>query len=148
MVRARPLQICNNDRSGSDSLGSEKIGCTGTRCGQTQHQQEQVVEVQIQRQRARDGLAAGERASLCGVNIVIDQALPIERPFAGCFANGCMAEYEAGPELIDQFKHGRDLKLEAWDKAISPMTVTVPLVVFSDAYDAPLQEPKVFETSI
>jgi invasion protein IalB len=82
-----------------------------------------------------------------GVNIVIDQALLLERPFVGCFVRGCMAEYEAGPELIDQFKHGRDLKLEAWDKANSPVTVTVPLVDFTDAYDGPSLEPKVFETT-
>jgi invasion protein IalB len=82
-----------------------------------------------------------------GVHIIIDQAQPIERPFVGCFANGCMAEYEAGQELIDQLKNGRDLKLEALDKANSPITVTVPLVNFADAYDGEPQEPKVFETT-
>jgi invasion protein IalB len=84
-----------------------------------------------------------------GVHIVIDQAQPIERPFVGCFANGCMAEYEGGQELIDQLKHGRDLKLEALDKANShsPITVTVPLVDFASVYDGEPQEPKVFETT-
>ena len=80
-----------------------------------------------------------------GVHIVIDQAQPIARPFVGCFANGCLAEYEAGQELIEQLKNGRDLKLEAMDKANSPITVTVPLVDFSVAYDGAPQEPKVFE---
>jgi invasion protein IalB len=82
-----------------------------------------------------------------GVHIVIDQAQPIERSFLGCFANGCMAEYEAGPDLIDQLKHGRDLKLGALDKANSPITVTVPLVDFAGAYDGEPQEPKAFETT-
>jgi invasion protein IalB len=80
-----------------------------------------------------------------GVHIVIDQAQPIERPFVGCFANGCMAEYEAGQELIDQLKHGRDLKVEALDKANLPITATVPLVDFASAYDGAAQEPRVFE---
>jgi invasion protein IalB len=80
-----------------------------------------------------------------GVHIVIDDAQPIERPFVGCFANGCMAEYEAGQELIHQLKHGRDLKLQALDKANSPITITVPLADFANAYDGEPQEPKVFE---
>jgi invasion protein IalB len=80
-----------------------------------------------------------------GVHIVIDQAQTIERPFVSCRANGCMAEYEAGRELIDQLKHGRDLKLEALDKANSPIAVTIPLVDFADAYDGEPQEQMVFE---
>ena len=58
---------------------------------------------------------------------------------------GCRAEYEGGDELVDQFKHGRIRTLEAVDKANSPITATVPLVGFADAYDGAPQEPKVFE---
>jgi hypothetical protein len=63
----------------------------------------------------------------------------------GCFASGCMADYEAGAELVDQLKQGRMLVLNAIDKANSPISLTVPLVDFANAYDGPAQEPKVFE---
>jgi invasion protein IalB len=82
-----------------------------------------------------------------GVRIIIDQSEPIERPYAGCRANGCMAEYEAGAELVDQLKHGRILALEAVGNANSPISLTIPLVGFADAYDGASQEPKVFETT-
>jgi invasion protein IalB len=81
------------------------------------------------------------------VGITIDQGQPIERPFMGCFANSCMAEYEAGVELVDQLKQGRTLTLEAADKANSPINLTVPLTDFANAYDGPSQETKVFEKS-
>jgi invasion protein IalB len=79
-----------------------------------------------------------------GVRIVIDQGEPIERPYVGCLADGCRAEYEAGAELVDQFKHGRILTLEAVDKANSPIIATVPLIGFDNAYDGASQEPKLF----
>jgi invasion protein IalB len=80
-----------------------------------------------------------------GVRIIIDQGQAIERPYVNCFANGCMADYDAGAELVDQLKQGRMLVLEAIDKANSPISLTVPLVDFAKAYDGPSQEPKVFE---
>jgi invasion protein IalB len=80
-----------------------------------------------------------------GVRIIIDQGQAIERPYVNCFANGCMADYDAGAELVDLLKQGRMLVLEAIDKANSPISLTVPLVDFANAYDGPSQEPKLFE---
>jgi hypothetical protein len=97
MVRAGPLQICNNDHSGSDSLASEKIGCTGTRCGQTQHQHEQVAEVQIQRQRAHDGLAAGEKRII--VPVINLQNLR-KRPLLARGLTDNAVLQRAGPNII------------------------------------------------
>jgi invasion protein IalB len=82
-----------------------------------------------------------------GVRIIIDQSKPIERLYASCFAVGCRAEYEGGAELVDQLKRGRILTLEAVDKANSPISVTVTLVGFADAYDGASHGPKVFETT-
>jgi invasion protein IalB len=79
------------------------------------------------------------------VRIVIDQGEAIERSFVGCRANGCRAEYEGGAELVEQFRDGRYLRLEAVDKANLPITVTIPLTGFDEAYDGAPQEPKVFE---
>jgi invasion protein IalB len=82
-----------------------------------------------------------------GVRIIIDQSEPIERPYASCRVNGCMAEYDAGPELLVGLKNGRILALEAVDKANSPISVAIPLVGFAHAYDGAPQEPMVFETT-
>jgi invasion protein IalB len=80
-----------------------------------------------------------------GVSIAIDQAQPISRPFGRCHANGCMADYEAGPELVDQLKRGRTLTVEAVDMPNSPIRRSMPLVGFAVAYDGPAQAPKLFE---
>jgi invasion protein IalB len=80
-----------------------------------------------------------------GVRIIIDPDQAIERPYVNCFASGCMADYDAGAELVDQLKQGRTLALEAIDEANSPISLTVPLIDFASAYNGPAQEPKVFE---
>jgi invasion protein IalB len=80
-----------------------------------------------------------------GVRIIIDQGQAIERPYVNCFASGCMADYDAGTELVDQLKQARMLVLKAIDKADSPISLTVPLVGFDNAYDGPPQEPKVLQ---
>ena len=82
-----------------------------------------------------------------GVRVIIDQSEPIERPYAGCRANGCMANYEAGEDLVNKLKHGHILALEAVDKANLPISLIMPLVGFADAYDGASHEPKVFEAT-
>jgi invasion protein IalB len=81
------------------------------------------------------------------VRMIIDQGQAIERPYIGCFASGCMADYAAGAELVDQLKQGKMLVLEAMDKANSPISFTIPLVGFASAYNGPSKEPKEFEVS-
>ena len=81
------------------------------------------------------------------VRISIDRGQAIERPYIGCFPNGCMADYAAGAELVDQLKQGKMLVLEAMDKANSPISLAVPLVDFASAYDGPSKEVKQFEAS-
>jgi invasion protein IalB len=81
------------------------------------------------------------------VRIIIDQGQATERPYIGCFANGCMADYAAGAELVDQLKQGKKLVLEAMDKVNSPISFTVPLVDFASAYEGPSKEVKEFEMS-
>jgi invasion protein IalB len=83
-----------------------------------------------------------------GVRIIIDQNEPIERPYKECRVDGCLAEYEAGAELVDKLKHGRILALEAMDKASSPIRFAMPLVNFANAYNGASHEPKVFESTM
>jgi invasion protein IalB len=82
------------------------------------------------------------------VRIIIDQGQAIERPYIGCFASGCTADYEAGAELVDQLKQGKMFVLETVDNANSPISFTVPLVDFVSAYDGPPKELKIFEASM
>jgi invasion protein IalB len=81
------------------------------------------------------------------VGIAIDQGQPIKRPFTQCFSSGCLAEYEAGAELVDQLKIGRTLALEATDKTNTTINLTVPLADFANAYDGPSQKTEVYEKS-
>jgi invasion protein IalB len=81
------------------------------------------------------------------VRLMIDQNMIGERPFARCFVNSCTAEYEAGAELTDQLKQGRLLVAEAVEDAGSinpPISRSLPLLHFSDAYDGPGLEAKPF----
>jgi invasion protein IalB len=81
------------------------------------------------------------------VRIIIDEGQAIERPYIGCFASGCMADYDAGAELVDQLKQGKMLVLEAVDNTNSTISFAVPLVDFASAYDGPSKELKIFEAS-
>lgn len=80
-----------------------------------------------------------------GVSISIDGTLPVERPYVQCFANGCMADYEAGPELIDRIKQGQKLVVEATDAGNSAIRFTLPLAGFAAAYEGPAQQPPAFK---
>jgi invasion protein IalB len=77
-----------------------------------------------------------------GVRIIIDDGQAIERPYVNCFANGCMADHDAGAEFVDQLKQGRMLVLEAVDKANSPIRLAVPLTVSPAHITAPDQRRK------
>jgi invasion protein IalB len=79
-----------------------------------------------------------------GVRIGIDGAPPAQRLFDKCHSNGCMADYGAGPELIDQLKHGQMLVLEAIGADNSPIRSTLPLAGFARAYEGPPVPPKEF----
>jgi invasion protein IalB len=82
-----------------------------------------------------------------GLRIIIDQDPPISRPYLNCFPIGCIADYEAGSELVERLKRGRTITLEAVDTGNAPINLALPLVGFADAYDGPPQNPKRFEAS-
>jgi invasion protein IalB len=80
-----------------------------------------------------------------GAGVAIDRAEPILRPFAVCYPSGCMTDYEAGSEFVDQLKHGHTLTLSGVDGDNSAIRLTIPLAGFAKAYDGPPTEPKAFE---
>ena len=84
-----------------------------------------------------------------GIRIIIDKEPPISGTFFTCFANGCMADYEATPELVDKLKKGQMLQIQAINLAAA-ITFPLPLAdnsgnSFRKANEGPPTDPKVFE---
>jgi invasion protein IalB len=81
-----------------------------------------------------------------GTRIIIDSNQPQQSPYVICFANGCMSDYEATPELIAGLKKGQNLVVQAINSNGAPLTLPLPLAgEFAKAYDGPPTDPKQFE---
>ena len=62
-------------------------------------------------------------------------------PYVVCLPkNGCMADYKADADLIAKLKKGRSLVIQAFDKG-PPISFTLPLTGFANAYDGPASDP-------
>jgi invasion protein IalB len=80
-----------------------------------------------------------------GTRVIVDNGEPMTGSYVICFNNGCMADYEAGGELIGKLKKGRGLVIQAINGAGQPINLVVPLQDFAKAYDGPPTDPKKFE---
>ena len=81
-----------------------------------------------------------------GTRIIVDSNPPQQSPYVICFANGCMSDYEATPELLANMKKGQNLVVQAINSNGAPLTLPLPLAgEFAKAYDGPPTDPKVFE---
>lgn len=85
-----------------------------------------------------------------GTRIVIDKEPAISAPFFTCFANGCMADYEATPDLIGKLKKSQMLVIQAINLAAAAVSFPLPLTdttgnSFVKANEGPPTDPKVFE---
>jgi invasion protein IalB len=84
-----------------------------------------------------------------GTRVIIDGNPPQQSPYVICFANGCMSDYEATPDLINNMKKGQNLVVQAINANGAPLTLPLPLQEaggsFAKAYDGPPTDPKVFE---
>ena len=80
-----------------------------------------------------------------GTRIIVDSNQPQQSPYVICFANGCMSDYEATPELLASMKKGQNLVVQAINANGAPLTLPLPLGEFAKAYDGPPTDPKVFE---
>jgi invasion protein IalB len=84
-----------------------------------------------------------------GTRIIVDGNPPQQSPYVICFANGCMSDYEATPELLANMKKGQNLVVQAINSNGAPLTLPLPLQEtggsFAKAYDGPPTDPKVFE---
>jgi invasion protein IalB len=85
-----------------------------------------------------------------GTRIIVDSNAPLQSPYVICFANGCMSDYEASPELLANMKKGQNLVIQAINANGAALTLPLPLqesngASFAKAYDGPPTDPKVFE---
>jgi invasion protein IalB len=81
-----------------------------------------------------------------GTRIIIDSNQPQQSPYVICFANGCMSDYEATPEMIANLKKGQNLVVQAINSNGAPLTLPLPLQgEFAKAFDGPPTDPKQFE---
>lgn len=85
-----------------------------------------------------------------GTRLIIDKEQPISGAFFTCFANGCMADYEATPEFVTKLKKGQMLQIQAINLAANAITFPLPLTdtsgnSFLKANEGPPTDPKVFE---
>ncbi len=81
-----------------------------------------------------------------GTRIMVDTDANAQTgPYVICFANGCMADYEATADLLDRLKKGQNLIIQAINANNQPLTLPLPLNDFAKAYDGPPTDPKVFE---
>jgi invasion protein IalB len=80
-----------------------------------------------------------------GTRVIIDQGQPMTAPYVICFTNGCMADYEATTQMVDQMKKGHGLVVQAINANAQPISLVLPLADFAKAYDGPPTDPKVFE---
>jgi len=80
-----------------------------------------------------------------GTRVIIDQNQPMTAPYVICFTNGCMADYEANPDMVGKMKKGQGLVVQAINSTGQPISLVLPLGDFAKAYDGPPTDPKVFE---
>jgi invasion protein IalB len=80
-----------------------------------------------------------------GTRLIIDQNQPMTAPYVICFTNGCMADYEATPDMVAKMKKGQALVVQAINSTAQPISLGLPLADFGKAYDGPPTDPKVFE---
>lgn len=80
-----------------------------------------------------------------GTRLIVDQQQPMTGPFFTCFANGCMADYEATPDMVTKLKGGQVLTIQAINLAGAAISFPLPLTDFKKANEGPPTDPKVFE---
>ena len=80
-----------------------------------------------------------------GTRVFIDQGPAAQRPYLICFANGCMADYEADAVMMAKLARGQELVIQGIDSSGQPVTVKLPLIDFAKAYEGPPIDPKVLE---
>jgi invasion protein IalB len=79
---------------------------------------------------------------ILGTRLIIDQDEPLTAPYVLCIAQGCIADYEATPDMIAKMKKGQQLNVQAAHATAQPINLPLPLADFAKAYDGAPTDPK------
>jgi invasion protein IalB len=63
-------------------------------------------------------------------------------PIIVCASGGCMAQAEAGADMVAKLKKAQNLFVQAYNMQQAVFTLAVPLADFAKAYDGPPTDPK------
>jgi invasion protein IalB len=80
-----------------------------------------------------------------GVQLTLDQEKPVAGPFLTCLPSGCLADFEAKPDLVEKLQKGQNLLVKAFYLDGSLLSVSLPLAGFAKANAGPPTDPKVIE---
>jgi invasion protein IalB len=87
-----------------------------------------------------------------GTRVLVDQAKLASMAsesqgtaYTMCYINGCMADFEATPDVITQLKKGQSLWVQGFSIAGEPISLPLPLEDFGKTLDGPPTDPKVVE---
>jgi invasion protein IalB len=85
-----------------------------------------------------------------GTRLIVDQNEPATAPFVTCLPpvvppGGCIADYDATADMINQMKKGQLLTVQAIHMNAQAMSPQLDLKDFAKAFDGPATDPKVFE---
>jgi invasion protein IalB len=83
-----------------------------------------------------------------GTRLIVDQEAPATAPYVTCLPpetqqGGCIADYEATPDLIAKMKKGQYITAQAIHANSGPMSPQLELKDFGKVYDGPPTDPKV-----
>jgi len=70
-----------------------------------------------------------------GTRVIVDNGQPINAAYTSCFADGCIAEYEASYDLVAKLRNGTGLVVQGINGEGKPISLVVPLADFARAYD-------------
>jgi invasion protein IalB len=79
------------------------------------------------------------------IRVQIDQYPPIPIAVSNCYASGCTGTLEINDALVQRMKRSSSVTLEATTTDHGRISLSFPLADFTQAYDGPGTEPKVYE---
>jgi invasion protein IalB len=82
-----------------------------------------------------------------GIQVSIDSAAPMPARYVICFANGCMADYDATQTLLGSMSAGQLMTIRSTTYAGAIVTKTLPLGTFQKALSGAPVDPKSFDAS-
>jgi|SRR5579871_2961955 len=84
-----------------------------------------------------------------GTRLIVDQNPPLQMPFMTCAPlspnMGCIAQYDATPDLVTKLKKGQMLTIQAVNLQNQIVSFPLALADFQKANEGPATDPKVYE---